>query len=61
MVQHDVALLVRAHCPRSGGRVATRFGFSRQHWSNCTRGHGWMGETVLAAAIWALRSGGVWR
>jgi len=60
MVQHDVALLVRTHCPRAGERVARRFGFSRQYWSKCTGGRAWMGETLLAAAIWALRTAGVW-
>jgi hypothetical protein len=61
MVQHDVARLLRLHCPRVGQRVADRFAFSRQQWSKGLRGHAWMGSTLLAGAIWALRSAGVWR
>jgi hypothetical protein len=61
MTQHEVARLVRLHCPRVGQRVADGFAFSRQLWSKALRGHAWMGSTLLAAAIWALRSTGVWR
>lgn len=61
LVQHEVARLLHLHCPRVGQRVADRFGFSRRQWSKCTWGEAWMGETLFAAAIWALRSAGVWR
>jgi hypothetical protein len=61
MTQHEVARLLRLHCPRVGQRVADRFAFSRQLWSKSVRGHAWMGSTLLAGAIWALRSAGVWR
>jgi hypothetical protein len=61
MVQHDIARLLRSHCPRIGQRVGDRFAFSRQQWSKCTRGQAWMGPTVLSGAIWALRTIGPWR
>ncbi|WP_269210890.1 hypothetical protein [Nocardioides sp. cx-169] len=34
--------------------MVKRFGFSKQHWSNCLLGRTWMGETGMAAAVWLL-------
>ena len=56
-VQHVLACLVRDRGDRSAAaRVSARFGFSKQYWSRCLHGEAWMGETVLAAAIWVLTS-----
>lgn len=54
-VQHLLACRVRRLGDRgAAARVSLRFGFSKQHWSNCLLGHAWMGETGMAAAVWLL-------
>lgn len=51
-IQHLLCAQLRARAGRGPGqRLASRFGFSRQHWSLCMTGQAWMGETLLAAAI----------
>ncbi|MGB3763758.1 MAG: hypothetical protein WA966_11085 [Ornithinimicrobium sp.] len=54
-VQHLLACSIRQRGDRgAAARAATRFGFSKQHWSNCLLGRAWMGETAMAAAVWLL-------
>ncbi|WP_395153819.1 hypothetical protein [Ilumatobacter sp.] len=38
----------------SGASLARQFGFSRQSWSDVTRGHRWPGHTVLVALLSGL-------
>lgn len=53
-VQHHLAVRVREQGSRRTARVVTtRFAFSKQYWSACLLGSAWMGETVLAAAVFA--------
>jgi hypothetical protein len=53
-VQHDLAVQLRDRQVRSVAKdVTTRFAFSKQYWSACLLGQAWMGETVLAAAVFA--------
>lgn len=53
-VQHFLATEVRERGSRGTARVVTtRFAFSKQYWSVCLLGKAWMGETVLAAAVFA--------
>jgi hypothetical protein len=57
LVQHRVALLLRARARPGGGpgeRVGRAFGFSRQHWSDCQLGKAWMGEDTLTASLAVL-------
>jgi hypothetical protein len=54
-VQHRLACRLRQRGDRrAAARVVQRFGFSKQHWSNCLLGRSWMGETGMAAAVWLL-------
>lgn len=60
-IEHQVSLLVRRHAGRhAASSLGAYFGFSKSHWSDALRGHTWMGETLLAAAVAALleRPGG---
>lgn len=54
-VCHLVAVGVRARGDRDlARRLQAGFGFSKQVWSRCLLGQAWMGETVLAAAVYGL-------
>lgn len=58
-VQHDLVLRWRAAgLDGSGSRLARQFGFSSSTWSRSLLGERWMGETVMAAALQALRDHG---
>ncbi|WP_157605838.1 hypothetical protein [Phycicoccus sp. Soil802] len=53
-VQHHIAKEVGGRRSPGLARVVTaRFEFSKQYWSACLLGKAWMGETVLAAAVFA--------
>jgi hypothetical protein len=55
LVQHRLSFaLVHPRNPKLAAAVQDKFGFSPSWWSKCLRGKGWMGETVLAAAVGAL-------
>lgn len=41
--------------PPSGAELGRRFGFSRQTWSDVTRGRRWPGHTVVVAVLAGLR------
>lgn len=55
LVQHRLSFaLVHPRDPKRAAAVKDKFGFSPSWWSKCLHGKGWMGETVLAAAVGAL-------
>jgi hypothetical protein len=55
LVQHRVSSMLSQHPdPKRAAALKAKFGFSPSWWSKCLRGRGWMGETVLAAAVGAL-------
>src|SRR3712207_6028403 len=54
-VQHELLLWWRAARPRRvGSRDARAFGISSSTWSSSVLGERWMGETVMAAVLYAL-------
>lgn len=55
LVQHQLVFAMGYPRDRATTkRVTKRFGFSKQHWSDCLLGKAWMGDTVLAAAVSVL-------
>jgi hypothetical protein len=56
-IQHQLVLAWRQHPEApSGAALARRFGFSKQTLSRAVLGQRWMGETVMAALLSALRT-----
>lgn len=51
---HRLVVASRHHRLPSGAEIGRRFGFSRQTWSNVTRGHRWPSHTVLIALLVVL-------
>jgi hypothetical protein len=54
-LQHSLACAFRSLGDRRGAEVARRFGVSKQLWSRSINGERWMGETVMAAIVIAMR------
>jgi hypothetical protein len=56
LIQHQLVLgwRQRPDAP-SGAALARRFGFSKQTFSRAVLGQRWMGETVMAALLYAVR------
>lgn len=56
-LQHELVVAWRAQERRpSGAELGRRFGFSKQTWSRTVLGQRWVGETLMTAFIYALRS-----